>query len=272
MAPKPASLAVCVRVASAALLRKLFESIGDLATDVNLEFSAGGMSVSAMDSSHVCLFEFLLPPGQAEKYTVAHNQSVGVNVHNLLKVFRCAGSNDSVELRVPETAASDEIEVLFESPSEDKSSSFVLKLMDLDVERLETPDVQYEAVVTMGSVELQRIFRNLSSIGDTVDISASGGRVEFSTNGDLGRARVALVDSETDEGKAVTEIRCEGSVGNTFALRYMNSFTKATPLSTNVKISMIKDQPVRVQYSLDDGDGFVRFYLAPKISDEDMTE
>ena len=36
----------------------------------------------------------------------------------------------------------------------------------------------------------------------------------------------------------------------TFALRYLNSFTKATPLATSVIISMSKELPVVVEYRI----------------------
>jgi proliferating cell nuclear antigen len=271
-AKKLPSYHVVARVSSAALFRKLIESISDLATDVNLDFTQAGVSVSAMDSSHVSLFDFLLPTSQMEQYSVKQEQSVGINVHNMLKVFRCAGSDDSVELRIAETTPCDELQVMFESSSGNKSQSFELKLLDLEVDRLETPEMIYDAVLTTASYELQRLFKNLSSIGDTVQISAAAGKIEFVTAGDVGRARVSLVDSQTTEGVTTTSVVTVDAgtkVSNTFALRYMNSFAKATPLSTKVTVSLTEGMPVRVRYSLDDGDGHVQFYLAPKINEDE---
>jgi len=54
----------------------------------------------------------------------------------------------------------------------------------------------------------------------------------------------------------------------TFALRYMNSFTKATPLSNTVTISMSPDLPVVVEYKIAEM-GYVRFYLAPKMEEDE---
>lgn len=58
----------------------------------------------------------------------------------------------------------------------------------------------------------------------------------------------------------------------TFALRYLGFFTKATPLSSAVKLQMSADVPLVVEYTIDaEGDrkrGYIRYYLAPKIEDE----
>ena len=60
-------------------------------------------------------------------------------------------------------------------------------------------------------------------------------------------------------------------VSLSFALRYLNSFTKATALSAQVTLSMSKELPVVVEYRIADF-GYVRYYLAPKIEDEDGAE
>lgn len=52
----------------------------------------------------------------------------------------------------------------------------------------------------------------------------------------------------------------------TFALRYLNFFTKATSLSDQVRISMSPDVPLVVEYKMKDL-GYIRYYLAPKFED-----
>ena len=102
-----------------------------------------------------------------------------------------------------------------------------------------------------------------------VVISVNKEGVKFQTTGDIGAANITCrqdkkVDKEGDEVK----IRMEEPVTLTFALRYLNSFTKATPLSTSVSISMSKDLPIVVEYKIGDM-GYVRYFLAPKIEDEE---
>lgn len=69
-----------------------------------------------------------------------------------------------------------------------------------------------------------------------------------------------------------TVIEMNEPVSLTFALRYMNSFTKATPLSNTVTISLSSELPVVIEYNIAEM-GYIRFYLAPKIEeDEDETK
>lgn len=67
-----------------------------------------------------------------------------------------------------------------------------------------------------------------------------------------------------------TTIEMQEPVSLTFALRYLNSFTKATPLSDTVTISLSSELPVVVEYKIAEM-GYIRYYLAPKIEeDEEM--
>jgi proliferating cell nuclear antigen len=53
-----------------------------------------------------------------------------------------------------------------------------------------------------------------------------------------------------------------------FAVKYLVNFTKATPLSSRVGLNLSADVPLLVDYKLDNV-GYVRYYLAPKIGDEE---
>ena len=65
-----------------------------------------------------------------------------------------------------------------------------------------------------------------------------------------------------------TIIEMQEPVSLTFALRYMNSFTKASTLSDQVTISLSSELPVVVEYKIAEM-GYIRFYLAPKIEEEE---
>ena len=55
-----------------------------------------------------------------------------------------------------------------------------------------------------------------------------------------------------DNSDEQTVIDLNEPVMLTFALRYLNSFTKATPLASSVIISLAKELPVVVEYRIQD--------------------
>lgn len=49
------------KLAEASILKKIIEAIKDLVTDVNIDVSPQGLSIQAMDSSHVALVSLNIP-------------------------------------------------------------------------------------------------------------------------------------------------------------------------------------------------------------------
>ncbi|KAG5027429.1 hypothetical protein JHK82_023285 [Glycine max] len=259
-----------LRLVQGSLLKKVLESVKELVNDANFDCSSTGFSLQAMDSSHVALVALLLRSEGFEHYRCDRNISMGMNLNNMAKMLKCAGNDDIITIKADD--GSDTVTFMFESPTQDKISDFEMKLMDIDSEHLGIPEAEYHAIVKMPSSEFARICKDLSSIGDTGNqlcSSALEEGVKFSTKGDIGTANIVCrQNTSVDKPEEATVIEMNEPVSLTFALRYMNSFTKATPLSNTVTISLSNELPVVVEYKIAEM-GYVRFYLAPKIEEDE---
>ena len=82
-----------------------------------------------------------------------------------------------------------------------------------------------------------------------------------------------LISKSEDPEKMLNQVivDMEEPVELNFALRYLNFFTKATPLATQVIISLNPDVPMVVEYPIQEL-GHIKFYLAPKIEEENEEE
>ena len=111
--------------------------------------------------------------------------------------------------------------------------------------------------------------RDLSQFGESVVISCTKEGVKFSAAGDIGVGNIKLAQTaNVDKEEEAVTIEMQEPVNLTFASRYLQMFTKASCLAGQVSLSMSPDVPLVVEYSIADM-GHVRYYLAPKIEDED---
>lgn len=253
------------RLKQANILKKIVDAIRDLVNEANFDVSSTGMQLQAMDTSHVSLVALLLKGSEFDHYRCDRSLSLGLNLASLTKVLKCSANDDIVTLKAADDG--DKLTFVFESTNQDRISEFDLKLMDIDSEQLGIPDAKYSSVIEMPSGEFQRIMRDMGTIGDSITINCSKEAVKFAATGDIGEANVTIrqnsnVDSEDD---AVT-ISLSEPVSLNFAVRYLNMFTRATPLSSRVTLSLQQDKPLVVEYKIDEV-GYIRFYLAPKIDD-----
>ncbi|VDM56213.1 unnamed protein product [Angiostrongylus costaricensis] len=273
------------KLANAALLKKIIESIKDLVTDAPFDCSESAMCLQAMDSSHVALVSLKLEVGLFDTYRCDRTINLGMSLANMSKALKCANNDDTCMIKFEE-GDSDSITFTFADIKRDKTqvcgfppfSSFLegvlrlrlvtkeyfifyfrfqlqdvtVKMMDIDSEHLGIPEQDYAVVCEMPSSEFQKTCKDLSMFSDSLNITATKAGIVFT-------------------GKEVTD-----PVNVNFSIKYMNQFTKATSLSSRVRISLCNDVPIVVEYPLtDDGkatgqqNGHLRFYLAPKIDDED---
>ncbi|KAL6077428.1 Proliferating cell nuclear antigen [Balamuthia mandrillaris] len=251
----------------AGLLKRILDAIKDLVTDANFDCSANGLALQAMDSSHVSLVSMLLQASGFENgYRCDRGLQLGLNLANMAKILRCASNDDSVTLKTQENT--DSLTFIFESNTQDKHSEFELKLLEIDSDILGIPDTEYQATVRMPSSEFQRICRDLMVLGDTVTVTVNKEGVEFAVSGDIGGGKILCKPTAAADAKdKQTAIDLTEPVSLTFALRYLNNFTKATQLSEMVTLSLSSDVPLVVEYPIKDC-GYVRFYLAPKIEED----
>lgn len=255
------------RLVQGKVFKQLVEALRDLVQQSNIECGEEEMTIQAMDSSHVSLVQVVLRSSGFDHYRCDRPLALGFNSTNLGKILKCSGNDDTLTLKAEDTA--DTLTLIFESANQDRISDFELKLMDINEEQLGIPATEYKSTVKMPSTEFQRIIRDMMTLGDTCVISCSKEGIRFSVTGDLGTGNVLIranATAEKEEEQVVIEM--DEPVELTFALRYLNLFTKATNLGPSVIISMSPDVPIVIEYPISDM-GHIKFFLAPKIDEEE---
>ncbi|KAI0154821.1 proliferating cell nuclear antigen [Xylariaceae sp. FL1272] len=255
------------RLSQSSVLKKVVDAIKDLVQDCNFDCNDSGIALQAMDNSHVALVSMLLKAESFEPYRCDRNIALGVNLVSLTKVLRALQSDDQITLKAED--APDSLNIQFDSSSADRLSVYDLKLMDIDQEHLGIPDTEYAATVTMPSGEFKRICTDLMAMSESVTIEATKDGVKFWCSGDIGNGAVTLRNYQNlEKPENNVDIELTEPVSLTFSLKYLVNFCKAQPLSASVKICLSNEVPLLVEYLIT-GTSYLRFYLAPKIGDEE---
>lgn len=90
------------QLSTAALFKKLVDAIRDVVPEVNFDCSDSGISIQAMDSSHVALTAMMLPASGFIHYRCDRSHSFGISLTSLAKLLRSAG-NDPIFFKKEES-------------------------------------------------------------------------------------------------------------------------------------------------------------------------
>jgi proliferating cell nuclear antigen len=143
------------------------------------------------------------------------------------------------------------------SESKKTSSTFQLKLLDINESRIEVPEIEMSTITTLPSADFQRLCRDMSNIGTDIEIKRSGKQINFSCQGDFANQDTSI--ECTEESQTITGL---------YSLKYLNIFTKATSMCASVQI--IQETGNRfliLKYNVANL-GELKFYLATKVSED----
>ena len=223
------------------------------------------MSLQAMDGSHVALVSLNLSMEGFEHYRADTNMVLGVNVNLLAKVMKLADPADSITLSADDNAT--HLKLVFENPKTERTTEFTMNLIQLDNEHLAIPETEYSSVVSINSSEFTKICKELYSLNETMTIHTTPEFVQFSVESEVGSGSIKIGANDSGPKEEQTTLEVSESVTQQFAIRYLNMFNKAAPLSTFTRLCLHEEQPLVVEYKIDSL-GVLKYYLAPKINAE----
>tara|TARA_B110000305_G_scaffold199184_1_gene225690 strand:+ start:81 stop:737 length:657 start_codon:yes stop_codon:yes gene_type:complete len=218
-----------------------------------------------MDTSHVALVSLNLSMEGFESYRCDQNIVLGININNLSKVMKLADPSDSITLSADQDPST--LKITFDNPKTQRSTEFALNLITLDVEHLSIPDTEYSSLITINSNEFSKICKELQSLSESLTISTQADHVQLSVEGAAGSGFIKLTNNDSDRKEDQTLIEVEEPVTQQFALNYLNLFNKASSLSSFTRLCLHQEQPLVTEFKIDSL-GVLKYYLAPKISDE----
>lgn len=238
------------------IFKIIVDAVSEIVDTVVMDFGTNGVTMQAMDNSHVSLCVLELKAGGFSEYVCEKPFNIGISLANMSRIFKCTSTDDELEIVLED---SDKMKLNFTGSS--RKSEFEMKLMEIESEYLQVPEVEYECVATMLSSEFQKMVKDIAVIGETCTIDVVDSGMTFLADGDMGQAKFHTLEKDTMKIKGNTKCK--------FANRYLQMFTKASNLSKSVILKISSDNPMCVEYIIADL-GVLKYYLAPKIEDENM--
>jgi proliferating cell nuclear antigen len=238
-------------------IRILFEALKDILTDVNLQISNEGLKIISMDGSKQAVVNLKLESSKFEKFYCSKSIKAGINMTSLYKIIKSVKNSDIVTFFIlQESSTKLNIEIV----NKEKKTTIltVLKLLDLDEDLLEIPNIAFDTVKTMPSNDFQSYIRELSIITNKIKLESVNNTFSLSGEGDFAETKINVGDSNNDE------LAQTHHSSGTFYIKYLLLFTKSTNLCTTVEIYLKNKFPLILVYNVANL-GKLQYCLAPLV-------
>jgi len=239
----------------ASAFKSAFEVLKDILNDVNMYFTPKGVQVLTLDTARVALVDMFLVAENFEEYTCESNIIAGVNVTNMFKLLKFISNNDTLTVEINSREC---LDILIENTTKRSETRFQLKLLDINEDQIEVPDIVMNVITTMPSVDFQRICRDMNNLATDLEIKRNSTHFVIKCEGDFASQETSL--------ECVNEEVFDGEIKGRYSLKYLNLFTKATGMCATVQIMQEDENRFMVlKYNVANL-GELKFYLATKES------
>lgn len=233
-----------LRTVQSSAFKVLVEAMKELLTDTPIEFDETGMKIISMDNAHIVLVHLKLDADKFEHYHCMGKIVIGVNMLNLYKLIRSINSNDILTFFI-ESDDMNHLGIKIENGEKNTKTTYKLNLLDLDNPNIHIEPASFESVITLPSVDFQKLCRDMKNIAEFVEIKNIKSQLMLSCKGDFCCQETVIADTEQGSGASSAEI-----VQGIFNLNYLGLFTKCTNLCNTVELHLKNDYPLLIKYTV----------------------
>jgi proliferating cell nuclear antigen len=267
----------------AVVFKNIIAIIRDAVTSSRLVFSPTGVTMSAMDSSHISMVNLQLGLDMFTTYECEEVFNVDMDLKNLFIAISLVtkgsilgmGSDPKkpdrihVEINtVGSTKTIDDGGVKRKVKGANKEYSFELKLMDIDVDIFEIPDelpCGWRVVVDNTDGILGTNIGKFSEFGDCTKLGCDGKELFIESDGDVGEAIVRIeAECEWWGGTDNEEPRPLKSSLNS---RMVKIYSSGRNICKDIHLFIGGDNPTMIQYKLYP-QSTMNMYIAPRVMDD----
>ena len=142
-------------------------------------------------------------------------------------------------------------------------TTFKLNLLDISDDEISIPPATFETEITLPSPDFQKIIRDMTNIGENIEIKSVGSTLMLNCEGDFASQETILC--ETQNGLSFSKSsKIESPIQGIFSLKYLLLFTKCTNLCNLIHMYIKNDYPLVIRYDVANL-GHIKLCLSPNV-------
>ena len=249
-------LSLLLQTSQCLQFKSLIECLKELLIEVNIDFIEDkGMRLVCIDPGRVGMVH--LDVNNIEYFYAKGTVTAGVSMKILHHMIRCMTSGDFMEWSIYE----DEPHRMYiEISNSERRTKTVnsIKLLDLDVEDIVIPQVEFDRVVSMPSSELSKHVREMATVSNFITIKGTRTTLELIAEGEMSTSHITI--EPTASGLHWRHSEEGDDIQGKYLAKYIERFTRNS-LANNVELFLKDNYPLIMRFEV--SIGCLRCCIAP---------
>ena len=242
-------------VGNARTWKNLLSAISPLIEEGDFVVALEGITMRAMDPSHVAMVDFEYRKPAFKEYECTAPTKIRLNVTDIAKKLRGAGQ-DPLEMAYDEKTR--KLTMVVKGKW---TTTFTLPTLDSSGENVPIPKLEFKSKLKTTSAAFKEIIEQIQSVSNDVVLEATPDRITAETVTELSGAKIEL-----DKGsEAVLGLEVKEASKSTYNLNYLAQVAAAgTQVAELVTVEFSTNMPIRLEYDISEN-GKLVYYVAPRI-------
>lgn len=236
------------------VLKEVVDVISALVDEAKFNIKPDGISLRAVDPAHVAMLDMTLKKKGFEEFK-AKECELGIDIDKLKDVLKLAGPGDIFNLEHDE----DKNRLILDVGNITRRMALVDTAGMSDPK---VPNLNLPAKLTVETNELRKGLRAAEAVSDHVALISTSDSFEMVSEGDTDSVNLKLPKA------LLKELDCKENQRSLFSLDYFSTMIKAIGGASEVTLYLGTDYPVNLEFNIAEGNGHVKYLLAPRIESE----
>jgi proliferating cell nuclear antigen len=243
-------------IVDAETLQEALDSVSVLVDECKIHLNEEGLAIRAVDPANVGMVDLELGAEAFESYE-ADGGLIGVNLSRLEDIAKMANAGQLVQLELDEETRKLHIDT--------DGLEYTLALIDPDSIRKEPdlPDLDLPARVVLEGSNIDRAVKAADMVSDHIALGVEADAETFYVD-----AEGDTDDVHFELGRADLIDLTAGAARSLFSLDYLKDMNHAIPKNGEVTAHLGEEFPVEMEFEIAEGQGHVRYLLAPRIQSD----
>jgi len=243
-----------------------FKNLKVFTETININVTKDEFHLQGMDSSHVCLYEFIFKKEWFDEWGVEKEMFFGLNTESIEKILKTYATGQSIRLLIEDNEVVEKVFFeLLKTENNEKSPEkfFSTYTLNTDQDLMEIPPGDYGVELTYKSKEFKSFIDQLASFGEVLNFVCLDKKLSMIASSIQDSCKFELNEDDLEEIKQNIE-----EMNISYSIKYITDVCKFSQLADTITLKLSEEVPVLLQYNIDENIT-ADFHLAPYMDDDD---
>jgi proliferating cell nuclear antigen len=244
------------------IVKGIFDAVASIIAETRLKVDPDtGLSMTAMDGSHICLVNLILNKSDLDEFESDQPYELGINLEDFVKIIKRSGAND--EITISHDPAMKKLAIEMKPESGQKVRKFTISLIDIDADEINMDSLnamEFDNTCTLDLGYIDEALKDAEIFSEVLQIKVKS-NLSFSTEGSIGDMNYELEKDELKDAKFDTEY--EGS----FAIQFLKEILKINTVAKDVTIHLKSEAPAKMTMKILENSSIL-YFLAPRVEED----